>query len=81
MKNELKDKLKENLAIESLNEDSPPPELKGPQCLEHNTNCSDYTQLHHSEYANMVITKALAVNALNELIIYKDAITCADTFK
>ena len=77
----LKDELKENLTIESLNKDSLPPEPEGPQHLEHNTHCSDYTQLHHFRCANMVITKALTVNVLNESIIYKNAITCVNAFK
>ena len=79
--NELEDELEEDLAIEPLNEDSPPPEPEGPQRSGRNTNRPDYTQLHCSRCANMVITKALAVNALDEPITYKDAITCADTSK
>ena len=37
--------------------------------------------MHRYGCANMVIAKALAVNALDEPITYKDAITCADAFK
>ena len=79
--NESEDESEEDLAIEPLNEDSPPPEPEGPQRSGRNTNRPDYAQLHRSGRANMVIAKALAVNALDESITYKDAITCADASK
>ena len=72
--------LKENLTIESLNKTSLPSEEE-PQQSEQNTQHSDYTQMHCYEYVNMIIVKALIVNALNEPITYNDTVTCREAQK
>lgn len=66
----------EDLTIESLNNFSPSEE--GLWRSEQNTQHSDYTQLHCYRHVNMVIAKALAVNALNKPITYNDAVTCRE---
>ncbi|KAA6412231.1 MAG: hypothetical protein FRX48_04383 [Lasallia pustulata] len=70
----------EDLAIEALNENSPPPE-EGPRRSGQNTQHPDYTQMHRYGGANMVIVKALAANALDKPIIYNDATTCREAPK
>ena len=74
------EELEEDLAIEPLNKNSPPPE-EGPRRSGQNTQRSDYAQMHCYGRANIVIAKALAVNALDKLITYNDAITCREAPK
>ena len=70
----------EDLAIEPLNKNSPPPE-EGPRQSGRNTQRPDYIQMHRYGRANMVIAKALAVNVLDKPITYNNAATCREAPK